>query len=201
MSDDDEAVWAHTASSVAPLKGPKSRVHPALEDGVSDVVFTPRGKGTAHAPRPATTPAPPRPVADAPAKRAVPSIQPFDPKRARRLRAGRIEIEARIDLHGMKQAEAHAALRRFLVAAHRDGKRTVLVITGKGGPAKGSSDDERPWGHGHARGVLKRNVPHWLGEAELRRIVVSFTAASARHGGEGAIYVHLRSALKLDGTP
>jgi DNA-nicking Smr family endonuclease len=40
---------------------------------------------------------------------------------------------------------------------------------------------------------LKRNVPRWLDEPDMRAIVVSFTTAAIQHGGEGAIYVHLRS--------
>ena len=43
------------------------------------------------------------------------------------------------------------------------------------------------------RGVLKRNVPRWLEEPDVRSIVVSYTTAAIRHGGEGALYVHLRS--------
>jgi DNA-nicking Smr family endonuclease len=32
----------------------------------------------------------------------------------------------------------------------------------------------------------------WLEEADLRAVVVSFTAAAPAHGGDGALYVHLR---------
>jgi DNA-nicking Smr family endonuclease len=35
-------------------------------------------------------------------------------------------------------------------------------------------------------------VPQWLAEPEFRTIVLSYTAASIRHGGEGALYVRLR---------
>jgi DNA-nicking Smr family endonuclease len=107
-------------------------------------------------------------------------------RQARRLRSGQVEIEARLDLHGMRQSDAHAALRRFLLACHARGVRWALVITGKGATARGGASGE------HERGVLRRNVPRWLAEPELRAIVISYTAAAAPHGGEGALYVQLR---------
>ncbi len=51
---------------------------------------------------------------------------------------------------------------------------------------------------GFERGVLRRNVPRWLGEPELAGIVIGFTTAAVNHGGEGALYVHLR---KRDARP
>jgi DNA-nicking Smr family endonuclease len=123
-------------------------------------------------------PAPPPPLAD------------FERRKSRRIASGKIEVDARIDLHGLRQSDAHARLRGFLLQAHGNGLKTVLVITGKGGeePADRLANlvGERQ------RGVLRRNVPHWLGEPELRAIVLSFTQAGARHGGAGALYVQLR---------
>lgn len=135
-----------------------------------------------------------------------PPVNDFDRKAARRIRSGRIEIEARIDLHGMRQSEAHSALRSFLHGCHARGVRWVLVITGKGRPSRAwepghdeaapsvrRGRDDRPSWHDDERGVLKRNVPRWLAEPDLRSIVVSYTTASPPHGGEGALYVHLRA--------
>ena len=100
----------------------------------------------------------------------------------------------RLDLHGLRQRDAHARLRAFLLEAHADGLRTVLVITGKGGEEQpdrlGDLAGERQ------RGVLRRNVPHWLEEPELRAIVLSFTLAGVRHGGAGALYVQLRKGSR-----
>lgn len=203
MSDDDEAVWAHAARSLEPLRRSKPRVHPAIADGEPTVVFVPkkvaadRRKSTDGAEdSPSVNPADAGPqTGSRPALRPAPELQQFEHKRARRLRSGRLEIDARIDLHGMKQAEAHAALRRFLLACQADGRRMVLVITGKGGsPGRDGVSGDEAWGAGRERGVLKRNVPRWLAEADLRRIVVSYTTAAVRHGGEGAIYVQLRSS-------
>ena len=90
----------------------------------------------------------------------------------------------------MRQDEAHGALRAFLSRCHSRGLRFVLVITGKGKTAS-ATDGISP--EARDRGVLKRNVPRWLEEPDVRSIVVSYTTAAIRHGGEGALYVHLRS--------
>jgi DNA-nicking Smr family endonuclease len=94
---------------------------------------------------------------------------------------GRTAIDARIDLHGMTQAEAHMRLVRFLRRAQSDGAKFVLVITGKG--ARSRDPD---------RGVLRRQVPLWLQLPDLRDAVVGFEEAHIAHGGEGALYVRLR---------
>jgi DNA-nicking Smr family endonuclease len=94
----------------------------------------------------------------------------------------------------MRQHEAHIALRRFLATAFQRGQRWVLVITGKGGPRRPRDDD----GYSAAEpGVLKRNVPMWLAEPELRAIVVSYKTAAITHGGEGALYIQLRKPERV----
>ncbi len=103
---------------------------------------------------------------------------------------GKTEIDARLDLHGLRQGEARHRLIGFLHSAQGRGYRTVLIITGKG---SGATADPLAHALGEPqRGVLRRLVPQWLQEPDLRAIVVSFTTAGVRHGGEGALYVHLR---------
>jgi DNA-nicking Smr family endonuclease len=106
-----------------------------------------------------------------------------------------VSIDARLDLHGMRQRDAHARLRAFLLDAHARGCRTVLVITGKGGESTQQDHLARAMGEAR-RGVLRQGVPHWLEEPDLRAIVLSYTSASVRHGGEGALYVQLRKAAR-----
>ena len=67
----------------------------------------------------------------------------IDRRKARQIGSGRIEVEGKIDLHGMRQSEAHAALRRFLLRAHADERRWVLVITGKGDPLRRGYGERR----------------------------------------------------------
>ncbi|HWN52344.1 MAG TPA: Smr/MutS family protein [Xanthobacteraceae bacterium] len=102
------------------------------------------------------------------------------------LARGRLAIEARIDLHGMTQAEAHGALRRFLHRSWASDAKFVLVITGKGAPNAPRGD----------RGILRQQVPLWLALPEFRRYVLGFDAAHTGHGGEGALYVRLRKARR-----
>ncbi|HXP02950.1 MAG TPA: Smr/MutS family protein [Stellaceae bacterium] len=96
---------------------------------------------------------------------------------AERLKRGQQKVEARLDLHGMTQDEAHRALLGFIRAARTAGKRCVLVITGRG----------RIGG-----GVLKAAVPRWLDEAEFRPHLLAIATAQPRDGGAGALYVMLR---------
>ncbi|GHA23335.1 DNA mismatch repair protein MutS [Devosia pacifica] len=115
-------------------------------------------------------------------RRAEPGI---DPKLRRKLARGRMEIGARIDLHGMRQDEARAALHRFLPARAARGDRTVLVITGKG--------VERDDGTAMTeRGVLRAMLPIWLAEPALAPLVSGYSQAARSHGGDGAFYVRLR---------
>jgi DNA-nicking Smr family endonuclease len=108
---------------------------------------------------------------------------------------GKVAIDAVLDLHGLTQEAAHSRLRDFLMGCRAEGLRMVLVITGKGAKSHRSdaADDDWPSGGGQ-RGVLRRTVPMWLDEPELRAIVVSYAAAGVRHGGEGALYIRLRRA-------
>jgi len=115
----------------------------------------------------------------------------FDRRRARAIAAGRRAIGARLDLHGADQRAARTLLAAFLHEAQASGHTTVLVITGKGTGSEPPDRLARLLGMS-ARGVLREMVPLWLAEPDLRDLVVSFTAAGARHGGTGALYVQLR---------
>ncbi len=99
---------------------------------------------------------------------------------------GKLKPEARIDLHGMTLAQAHPALNSFILNAHADGLRLVLVITGKGKTRSDSGPiPERI-------GLLRNQVPRWLDMAPLRPLVLQVEESHRRHGGSGAYYVYLR---------
>ncbi len=191
LTDEDHAIWRGTAETLKPLKKAKGRVRPSVATPETPQTPAPgraaavSQKGGTHTQSIKTT-SPPAASANEP-----PPISGFDKRTERRLARGQSEVEARIDLHGMRQSEAHAALRRFLNDCVGRGLRHVLVITGKGGPSRQRDDDH--WSMEETQpGVLRRNVPQWLSEPDLRPIVVSFTPAAIRHGGDGALYVHLR---------
>ncbi len=134
-----------------------------------------------------------KPVASPSAqKKAVqPAPAPFDPKIGRLIARGRRPIDARLDLHGLRQQDAYFALRGFLSRCQAAGHRHVLIITGKGGGTSGA-EEERDYWNSEQRGVLRRMVPQWLSEPDFRTNVVSFTESSVRHGGSGALYVTIR---------
>lgn len=128
-------------------------------------------------------------LAPSTSERLTPDPMRMDAKRFGQMRKGKVAPEARLDLHGMTLAEAHAELVPFVLSSWQAGLRLVLVITGKGKPR-----DERTHG-GHAamrHGVLRHHVPHWLSMPPLRTVVLQMTEAHQRHGGEGAIYLYLR---------
>lgn len=151
-----------------------------------------RPEGSAAAPEPAWRPAEPRRS----------SLSGLDKRNATRLSRGKIEIEARLDLHGQTQEGAHRALRHFITAQFSAGRRCVLVITGKGSKKIGGAGSHAGDGAGfmpdRRRGVLHRLVPLWLREPELAGFVVAFHPARPRHGGDGALYVYLRRQRPRD---
>jgi DNA-nicking Smr family endonuclease len=110
----------------------------------------------------------------------------MDQKAYGKLKRGKLSPEARIDLHGMTVDRAHGALQGFVMRAHGQGKRLVLVITGKG--RRSDADGPIPV----RQGVLRHNVPHWLSIPPLAGLVLQVTNAHNRHGGGGAYYVYLR---------
>jgi DNA-nicking Smr family endonuclease len=176
ITADEAAMWNEATRALAPVKG-KPRVA-AKEAGRT---AKPRG-WQAVKPMPATG------RYSAPAE--------LERRQARRIAAGKIAIAARLDLHGYREAQARARLRTFLFDAHARGELTVLVITGKGArSAAGDPQGER------SRGMLRRHVPLWLAEPDLRAIVTGVSEANARHGGAGALYVRLRNPSRRAPDP
>lgn len=176
LRDDERELWEHVTRDVR--KPRKARVPKPLVKATAEA--KPVAKPKVVEPRVHA-------VAPPPAKRAPP---PFgvDGATAERLRRGKVEPEATIDLHGMTQAQAHSRLVAFVRRGHDIGNRCLLVITGKGSPM--SRDDGGIMPMRSKAGVLRALVPLWL--EELRAIVTGVQAANRRHGGDGAFYVYLR---------
>jgi len=175
LSEEEHALWSGVTRSLTPLRRSRRSDQSPAGDHAG---------GT-------TAPAAPRPAMprEAPAK-AAPPLAPLGRLLKRRVARGREPIEARLDLHGFTQAEAHAALLRFLRRAQADGVKIALVVTGKG-----NTKGERSVASGASeRGVLKRAVPTWLSLPEFRAFVLGFEDASVGHGGAGALYLRLRRA-------
>jgi DNA-nicking Smr family endonuclease len=184
LGDDEQALWSGFARSITPLRPSRKSAKPA--DAVAEK--SPAAP-SAVADRP--SPAQPRRMTPRDTAPAAPSpaLAPLDRRFKQRVARGREPIEDRIDLHGMTQSQAHAALLRFLRRAQAAGARTVLVVTGKG---SGKASDLGSRDAVSERGVLRRQVPLWLALPEFRLLVVGFDAAHVGHGGQGALYVRLR---------
>lgn len=195
LSADEAELWSLAMRDAKELKRRRRHsIHPVAAESVpagsKDTAGSARVSPAARATAPATQQTPPSSISSSTAK-TVPPLAKFEERQRRKLARDSDLIEARIDLHGMRQREAHSALRGFLFASFMRGHRHVLVITGKG--RRSDADEERDFFR-EEPGILRRTVPLWLAEAEMRSIVVSFSTAHIRHGGEGALYVHLRKS-------
>ncbi len=181
LSPEDIALWRHVTRAVTPMPGRTAPELPAAEV----MPEPPKSQALATALKGGTV-APPV----MPPKPALKPIVPLERRVRTSLKRGREEIDGVLDLHGMTQDVAHGALIDFLHRMQARGARHVLVITGKG--AAWSGDEPPGLAPGQERGVLRRQVPHWLRLPDLRGLVLSFDVAADRHGGGGALYVSLR---------
>ena len=172
LSSEERDLWNKVARTARPLPGRKAEKLEAPDENFAEMM-------SPKAPAP-TKAEPPRAGVSPLALRQPkePRHHPLERPVKRKLASGRIGIDARIDLHGLFQDEAHALLLSFLRRAHERGHRHILVITGKG--ASLGSD-----------GVLKRTVPLWFSLPDFRPLISSYETAARQHGGEGALYVRL----------
>ena len=171
LTREEREIWDRLRRSVRPLRKPSAELEVARAAPAG-----PEPGASEHAAKAADERRGARPALPAPA----PPLTKLDDRARRRVARGLTEVEARIDLHGMRQERAFTALMSFLRHAQARGHRLVLVITGRG-----REGDE-------ARGVLRLSVPAWLERPEFRHLVVGFEEAGRRHGGSGALYVRIR---------
>ncbi len=175
LTEEERALWESVAKQIKPLRKKPRAAKAEAASLVPEMSAAPKPAASSRPPASTGVPRGQKPE--------PPPLAPIGRRERSHLSRGRKEIEARIDLHGMTQTRAHRALAGFLERAHGDGLTFVLVITGKG---KMGSESER--------GVLRRQVPQWLGLPEFRALVVGFEEAHIGHGGEGALYVRIRRA-------
>lgn len=200
----DLGLWDRVKTTVDPLSAEqRARYSQALADLIDQPPHASPNRPTApahgamaHHPKGHKAHAHNPPPAEKPKKlkingAAQPPLVDLDRKAKSRIARGRTPIDARIDLHGMRQHEAQDALRAFIWRAHARGHRTVLVITGKGSRQRQPHPDAPPWAVGS--GILRRAVPQWLASGDMRAAVLGVEPAHVSHGGEGALYVRLRA--------
>ncbi len=171
VPEDDKDLWRRVTEDTKPLPG---RRPPPREDGPKPETpgLTRKPRAAPAMPRPAEPPAPRRP------ELAAGALADVDKRTADRLKRGKLEIEGRLDLHGMTEEAARRAVGGFLADSQDAGKRCVLIITGKGPGPEG--------------GVLRQALPQWLNLPNNRARLVAFAPAQPRHGGHGAVYLLLK---------
>jgi DNA-nicking Smr family endonuclease len=191
LSAEDRELWHRYTRAADPLDAARRDAGQVQED-------PPRSEPRRAPEPPAERPAPFRLGARAKARGGTHALAPpisdqvaaqplrMDARTHKRMKAGKLRPEGKLDLHGMTLAQAQPTLTRFVLDAHGRGKRLVLVVTGKG--KSKPSDDVMP----NRLGVLKHQVPAWLAMPPLAPVVLQVTEASRAHGGAGAYYVYLR---------
>jgi len=195
LTPKERALWDAVAKTTTPNPDRKPKPVPSPVGPHADLIERPKHLCRMAEPAPPTEPKSRQPAA---------SLNNLDRRTADRFRRGQLVIDGRIDLHGLTRERAHGQLKQFIAKARVKGWRTVLVITGTG---RGRSYDgtplpisDAPWERSASErfqmpthtGVLRREVPLWLDEPDIRPHIVAVTTAQPRHGGAGALYVYLR---------
>ncbi len=98
----------------------------------------------------------------------------------RKLRLGKYDIQARLDLHKMTLKQAREEVLNFLRQCQRMDIRTVIIVHGKG---------ERS----NPQALMKSYVCQWLKQISD---VLGFHSALRQHGGTGAVYVMLKKSAE-----
>lgn len=178
LSAEERILWSKVAKSTRPLPEQRGQMKAielflAAEEAIEEA----RRTEAERAKQPPVM-AVPVPVPQKPQPTTTGRHHPLEKPTKRKIAKGRLPLEARIDLHGLYQGEAHDMLLDFLLRAHQRGLRHVLVITGKGS-SMGSD------------GALKRAAPLWFSKPEFRYLISSYEPAAQHHGGEGALYIRL----------
>ncbi|MBI1171097.1 DNA mismatch repair protein MutS [bacterium] len=192
LNPEEEQLWREVARTIRPTaEAALARLRkpvPLVDPGPPDVVAPAKAAPFAafrlgEKARPLRSAAY---IAPSPAEALAQAPLQMDARKHAKMTRGKLDPEARIDLHGLTLAEAHPELIRFILNAQTAGLRLVLVITGKG--------KQRP-DHGpipYRMGVLRHQVPQWLHMAPLGPAVLQVSEAHLKHGGGGAYYVYLR---------
>ena len=171
VSEAESDLWQQVIDDVEPLDETGASLTPPPDTEKSSAPGKPSARPAGSAPPPDVN------AQTAPPELVHGSAPGLDRATQQKMRRGKIAIEARIDLHGMTQNEAHGALSDFLYDCRAAGLRSVLVITGKGAGGEG---------------VLRAAVPRWLNGGESRQMVRAFSHAQPKDGGHGALYVMLK---------
>jgi DNA-nicking Smr family endonuclease len=190
LSPDEAKLWRRVANSTKAYKVLAKSVAPVAQASIEPMAIVALAPELPHvalkrakAARVLKTPPMSKPSVKMPSMRPV-----ADASGHKRVRRGKLDIDARIDLHGMRQIEAHTALANVIARTRANQGRCILVVTGKGRPIDPGEDFITP-----QPGVIRRRLPEWLSGAGIREHVAGFAQANAHDGGSGAFYVLLKA--------
>lgn len=98
-------------------------------------------------------------------------------KDLKNLKSGKFKIQSKLDLHGFKLNDAQNNFYDFIYKNYEQSNRNLLVITGKGQDGKGK---------------IRKDIHTWINNSSLIKLVIFYSHASPKDGGEGAFYIRLR---------
>jgi DNA-nicking Smr family endonuclease len=160
---EDEKLWSLMVKDVKPIKKEKPKAKPQENKRVSE---------------PAVSKKEDKITSDKKEKPQHTTFTGIDRNTDKKLKKGKMPIDSRLDLHGLTKVEAYETLKSFIERNYLEGKRNLLIVTGKGSR--------------EGTGIIKKSFPIWIQEQVIIQYVLQFYPAQPKDGGDGAFYVLLR---------
>lgn len=173
LGPDEAELWARVTATIRPLSRkplPEPRTPEPEPEAAAEAKGAPRRAGPASARKPAAAPERPKPGVT------------LDGSWDRKLKAGSVEPDRILDLHGHNLDRAWSAIDTALEQAIAAGDRVLLLITGHA--RSGAPPVER--------GRIRAAVHDWLAASRHAARIAAVRAAHGRHGGGGSLYIVLR---------
>ena len=95
---------------------------------------------------------------------------------------GKIKPDGIIDLHGYRLKTGKIKLENYIFKSYENNIRNVIIITGKGL---------------NNLGPLKKEVPIWLENQEIKKFLIGYETAPNHFGGSGALLVRIKNKYKF----
>ena len=95
---------------------------------------------------------------------------------------GKTKPDGIIDLHGYRLKIGKIKLENYILNSYENNLRNILIITGKGL---------------NNLGALKREVPIWLENQNIKKFLISYETAPYNFGGSGALLVRIKNKYKI----
>ena len=105
------------------------------------------------------------------------------------MKRGKLQPEFILDLHGMNTVTAKKRSIEFIRINYLNGKRLLLIITGKGKSLKTSFFENE---NENDIGIIRKSLKAWLYESDMRTKILGVVSSHIIHGGEGAFYIYLK---------